>query len=565
MIEIREANSGDVAAITEIFRACYGAAYSDSRFYDAAALNKMIVSDDTLMLVAEERETSKILGTASVILEVGAFADLTGEFGRLGVLPEARHRGIAKLLMEERLRRVEERLQVGIIEGRTAHPYTLKLAEGHGFQPVGFLPLKWQLEARESIALCARHFGNALELRKNHPRLIPEAHPLACLALEYCGVKPDVIVDEDAAPYPPGDSADIEELTSDGYAPLLRIERGRVRNREIFGPLRLHYGLFLVQAQKSRYLIARDQGAIAGAIGFILDPVEKTVRVFELIARHDDVIRLLLSHLEQLCRERWQICYIEIDVSAYSPRMQRTLVEIGFLPAAYVPALVFHEVERLDVLKMVRLLAPLEVDTTQLSERATKIAEIVLRLFQSHDIAPRIAEAVRDLPLFRGLTREQVKRLASICAVCYFAPREIIFRERSASDRLYIVLDGEVDIAVGNLGDPVGFVGAGECLGDLALISAAPHSATATALTRVEAAVIERAALDELIRLRPDISVQIYRNLALGLGEKLKRADGAARGAAASHRRLDDVKLQLKDNCASSRILATNYSRRRQS
>lgn len=528
MIDIREATSADVAAITEIFQACYGAAYSDARFYDPAALNKLVVSDDTLMLVAEERDSGKILATASVILEIGAYADLTGEFGRLAVAPAARHRGIAKRLMEERLRRVEERLQVGIIEGRTAHPFTLKIAEGHGFNPVGFLPLKWQLEKRESIALCARHFGNALELRKNHPRLIPEAHPLACLALEYCGVKPDVIVDEEAAAYPPGGNADIEDLTTEGYASLLRIERGRVRNREIFGPLRLHYGLFLVQAQKSRYFIARDHSSIAGAIGFILDPVEKTVRVFELIARHDDVIRVLLSHLEQLCRQQWQICYIEIDVSAYSPRMQRTLAELGFLPAAYVPALVFHEVERLDMVKMVRLLTPLEVDMTQLTPRANSIADTVLRLFKVHDVVPRIAQVAHELPLFGGLTGEQIKRLASLCSVRRCARDEIIFRQGGASDQLYILLDGEVDIATGSLGGPVGFVGDGEVLGELSMLSGAPHSATATALTPVEIAVLERKDLTELIRLRPDIGVQIYQNLAVGLGEKLKRADLAA-------------------------------------
>ena len=198
MITVREATGADVPAITEIFQACYGRAYSDWRYYDAAALNKLVMSDDTLMLVAEDDATGKILGTASVILEVGAYADLTGEFGRLAVLPGARHLGIGTLLMVERLRRVEGRLQIGIIEGRTAHPYTLKIAEGHQFNPVGFLPLKWQLENRESIALLARHFGNALELRKNHPRLVPEAYPLACLALENCGVKPDAIVDEEA-------------------------------------------------------------------------------------------------------------------------------------------------------------------------------------------------------------------------------------------------------------------------------------------------------------------------------------------------------------------------------
>jgi GNAT superfamily N-acetyltransferase len=338
MMSVREATGADVPAIKEIFYACYGAGYSDWRYYDDAALTKLIISDDALVLVAEDTQTGQILGTGSVILEVGAYADLTGEFGRLPVLPEARNRGIGTLLLQERLKRVEGRLQVGLIEGRTAHPYTLLIAEAHQFKPVGFLPLKWQLQNRESLVLLARHFGNALELRKNHPRIIPEAYPLACLAMDNCAIKPDAIVDEESQAYHAGDRFEVEELTTNGYAALLRIERGRVRKREIFGPLRLHYGIFLLQAQKSRYLIAREHGTIAGAVGFILDPAEMVVRVFELISIHDEAIRFLLIDLERLCREQWQIRYIEIDVSAYSPRMQRTLLEIGFLPAAYVPA-----------------------------------------------------------------------------------------------------------------------------------------------------------------------------------------------------------------------------------
>jgi GNAT superfamily N-acetyltransferase len=524
MIIAREATTADVPAITEIFQACYGADYSDWRFYDPGALNKLVVSDDTLVLVAEDQPTGKILGTGSVILEVGAYADLTAEFGRLAVLPEARNQGIGKLLMEERLRQVEGRLQVGLIEGRTAHPYTLKIAEGHQFTPVGFLPLKWRLKNRESIVLLARHFGNALELRKNHPRLVPEAYPLACLALENCGVKPDAIVDEEAVAYPAGSAYDMQELTTEGYAALLRIERGRVRNREIFGPLRLHYGLFLVQARRSRYLIARENGAIAGAVGFILDPAENVARVFELISLHDDVVRFLLAELERLCRQEWQICYVEIDVSAYSPRMQRTLVEIGFLPAAYVPALVFHEVERLDVIKLVRLLTPLQAEGAALTSRARAVAETVLRLFKSRSVLPRIAQVAQEIPLFGGLNAEQIRRLAGVCTVSRFEPGAIIFREGSVSDRLYVVLDGKVEIAIDNMGRSVGFLSDGECLAELSLLSHAPHSATATAQTVVEAAVLDRQDLAELIRLRPDIGIQIYKNLAVGLGEKLKRA-----------------------------------------
>ena len=58
------------------------------------------------------------------------------------------------------------------------------------------------------------------------------------------------------------------------------------------------------------------------------------VRIIELISLHDHVIRFLLGGLERLCREEWGIDYVEVDVSAYAPRMQRTLLELNFLPAA---------------------------------------------------------------------------------------------------------------------------------------------------------------------------------------------------------------------------------------
>src|SRR5262249_17826769 len=57
---------------------------------------------------------------------------------------------------------------------------------------------------RESLMLMARYFGGVMRLRRNHPRVVPEAAALAHLAMENCGLIPDLIVDEDAPAYPPG-------------------------------------------------------------------------------------------------------------------------------------------------------------------------------------------------------------------------------------------------------------------------------------------------------------------------------------------------------------------------
>jgi CRP-like cAMP-binding protein len=174
---------------------------------------------------------------------------------------------------------------------------------------------------------------------------------------------------------------------------------------------------------------------------------------------------------------------------------------------------------------MARLLSPPQVRTDGLTPSCAALAEVVLRLFRNRTVLPRIAQAVHDLPLFAGLNAEQVARLAGVCGVATFAPGETIFREGEAGTRMHVVLQGEVAITVTGSGAPVGVVRSGECLGEMSLLTAATHSATATARTPVETAVLGHKNLADLIRLRPDIGLRIYRNLAVGLGEKLKRLD----------------------------------------
>ncbi len=415
MINVRDATERDIDAIREIFLASYGEHYSYPQFYEPCELKRMIFGEDTILLVAEDMTAEKIVGTASVIVQIGAYADLVGEFGRLAVHPEARGQGVGKLLMSHRVQRVEERLHLGLVENRSAHSYSQRISAAHGFVPLGFIPLKLKFHHRESIALYGRYFGDALKLRRNHPRIIAEVHPLAHLSLEHCGLGDDTIVEEDVSPYEHGNSFDLEELTSDGYTELLRIERGRVKQREVFGPIRLHYGLFLLQASRSNYLIAREHGRIVGGLGYLIDPHERAVRVFEVVAADERPIYFLFRELIERCRGELDAALIEVDVSAYAPRLQRTLVELEFLPVAYIPAMIFHDVERLDAVKMVRLFIPCELGDPVLFEQTRPIANVVTRSFVTREIQPSIAAAVPEIPLFRDLTEDQTRQLAATC------------------------------------------------------------------------------------------------------------------------------------------------------
>src|SRR5262249_20538200 len=156
------------------------------------------------------------------------------------------------------------------------------------------------------------------------------------------------------------------------------------------------------------------------------------------------------------------------------------------------------------------------------SPKTREIADIVLRLFAGRSVLPRIARAVQSLDLFAGLDEEQVRRLAGVCRLAVFAPGQVIFQQDTPGGEMHILLEGEAAVARLGSSATVGVVNAGECLGELSLLTGADHSATATARTAVETAVLSRPELAELVRLRPDIGLLIYRNLAVGVGQKLR-------------------------------------------
>ena len=529
MIHVRPAEEVDIPEVRKTFLAVYGNDYPYKEFYDEKWLKRSLFNDNALMLVAVDSDTQRIAGTASIVYEFGAHSDLIGEFGRLAVHPDFRNLGIGNLLMDRRVAAIHERLHLALVMARVVKPFSQRISLGHQFAPVGFLPLCYCFAHRESFALLARYFDPALGLRKNNPRVIPEAYPLANQTMSNVSLPCDVIVDEESAPYPYDDGFQLKELTVQGYPSLLRIERGRIRNREIFGHMRLEYGFFKLQANHATYLLASDEKQLVGAIGFTHDTTEHSVRVFELITFTDQAVRFLLTELERKCREEWAAEYIEIDVSAHAPRMQRTLLELNFLPVAFIPAMVFHEVERLDIIRMVRLPKIQDLGPMSLLPAVQDVADLVMSGFHSCSVTPRIAKVVSEIPLFQGLNTEQINRLAGTCSVKTFREGERVFSESEEADNMFVLLEGRVHVSCGTPEVRVGVVKKAETLGELSLLSSRPHSATATAETDIETAVLSHHDFGELVRRRPDIGVIIYRNLGIGLGQKLLRSDHSLR------------------------------------
>lgn len=510
-ISIREAVEEDTESIRDLFLVTYGENYAFPQFFDASFIKKQIFSDDCLILVAEDRGDGRLLATGSVVFDVGAFADLVGEFGRLVVHPDGRGRGVGTRLMQERIARVAPHLHVGLADNRVAHAYSQKISVKHGFVPVGYLPI----HNGEPVALFARHFNDSLELRRNHPRIAPAIHWLADAVMSNFGMVCDAIADESATPYPDDRQFELEEMTAAGYASLLRFERGRLRERDIFGPVKLHFGVRHLERHHTSYLLAKQRGQLVAAIGYSRDHnIDDAVRIFEIICLNECPVRFLLSELESRCRDEWGVDYLETDVGADSPRMQKTLLELGFLPIAYVPAGVCHYVERLDIVRMARYYAPVS-RRFEVIDTMKPIVEGIVDQFDRQRIEPSLALTLPGTAIFQGLNAEQTACVSHLFRFVRFEPGDWIVREGISDGRAYVILRGSAEVMIGR--ERVDVIGQPDFIGELAMLNQIPHRASILASSPVSAAMIEYRDLTRLLSMRMDIGYRVYRNLAKGM------------------------------------------------
>lgn len=527
-VRVREAEERDVDAVRDLFVEAYGDEYPFKEFYDTAWLKKAVFDDATLFLVAEDG--GRVVGTVSVLLSSGDLDDLIGEFGRLVVSTATGRHGLGTRFLEAAAEQVAPRIYFGFAEGRTAHPGSQKILERVGFVPVGFEPAKYRMRGRESTVLYARLFHAPDEARRNHPRVIAEIAPLAFEALRAMRIAPDaVIVEDDGFPLAHEASTEAEfeitELSERGFSPLLRIERGRLKKRVVFGNLSLSHGFFKISGRSTRYLVGWRRGAVVGGIGLLHDPIDDKVRIFELIGMNDVVKGRLLCEGERLAREELHAAYLEVDVSAYAPAIQRTLDRLGFVPVAYCPSMVFEEVERLDVVRMAKLTIPYFREEIPLTPTADVVRNLVEQALAHRREGSDVAKAAKSTELFRGLEDGDLHRLARLGRIRSAGAGESLARQGMIGDRLFIVIDGCLRALVD--GQEVGEIGAGETAGELCMLDLPERSADLVVERDACLVEIMLADLESLMLQRPAIAAAVMRNLATSQARRLRRLNQA--------------------------------------
>jgi CRP-like cAMP-binding protein len=103
-----------------------------------------------------------------------------------------------------------------------------------------------------------------------------------------------------------------------------------------------------------------------------------------------------------------------------------------------------------------------------------------------------------------------------------FGPGEVVFRQGDEGDRLYILKSGVLEI-LASPGDgaepaPVAYLGPGDVVGELALLTGSPRTATARAPEKAELFTLARSVFEDLMATLPAFA----RDLCLVLAKRLE-------------------------------------------
>ncbi len=497
-MNIRPITEDDIPAVINLFRLNYGDDYAIPEFYDPQWVKRGVYSDHIIWLVIEDE--GRIVAAGACILNFGDYNDQIGEIGRLVVDPTVQAKGLGRAILTALVDASDERVEFAFAEARTVHPKTQKIDDRIGLVPLGFLPMYYMMSWRESLVVSGQLFGNGRGLRRaGEADLIPEVLPLAERSLKNLELDEKITVRHNVRPYPMDQTFTIEPLTGASLIRVLQIEHGRLTEPEVFGSMHVDQGLSQIQSKKSQYLVAMDGDRTLGAVGYLWDERNQSVRINELIGQ-DDAVKGSLLRVAVEKADALDADLAKIDVSAYSPRLQQTMLNMGFLPAGYIPGMVFHHTNRWDIVKMIKLNVPWDLGPIELTEPSQLYYDLVVPAFEEAALERARKRPAATAKVLAGFTPLEIEFFHRACVEEQPKPGAVL-----ATDKLHIVLAGVVKADGATLE-------AGESVGAAALLGGPSGQAVAGDGARVLSLSVND--LTKLGEQHPRLVVKLYQNLA---------------------------------------------------
>ncbi len=121
-------------------------------------------------------------------------------------------------------------------------------------------------------------------------------------------------------------------------------------------------------------------------------------------------------------------------------------------------------------------------------------------------------ELIRRLPLFELCSKRDLRRIASLADERRVEPGTELIREGEPGTEFYVVVEGEVDVR--RRGRRIARLGAGSFVGEIALLSRSPRTATVIAATPLRVLAISGRDFVDLLDTLPELWLKVARTLA---------------------------------------------------
>ena len=119
---------------------------------------------------------------------------------------------------------------------------------------------------------------------------------------------------------------------------------------------------------------------------------------------------------------------------------------------------------------------------------------------------------LEEVPLFDGVSKRHLRRIAKLAHIRRFAPGSAIVRTGDSGRAFFILLDGNVRVL--RAGARARRLGIGDYFGEMALLDDAPRSADVVADGEVLALMIDRSSFTRVLRAEPALAQALLRTLA---------------------------------------------------
>jgi CRP-like cAMP-binding protein len=131
------------------------------------------------------------------------------------------------------------------------------------------------------------------------------------------------------------------------------------------------------------------------------------------------------------------------------------------------------------------------------------------------------AEQLKKVPMFSKLEASKLRLMAFTSEAVEFHDKEFLFHVDDPSDSAYVIMSGEVEILVETDEGMVPVVtrGKNEIIGEMAVLTNLPRSATLRAKGPVRTLRISNEAFIKLLTESPEVCLDVMRQLSLRLAE----------------------------------------------